>query len=179
MESALIYTDFMNTPLGFMKIEASEQGITHVIFSDVKNIPIKTNEVTNSCKQQLEEYFDGQRIIFDLPLDLQGTLFQKSVWGCLTKIPFGQSASYLDIADQLNNPKAVRAVGAANGKNPIGIIVPCHRVIGSDRTLTGYAGGLERKSWLLRHEEIEFKSSEKDDKSANTNFYQENLFDFI
>ncbi|MCP4233118.1 MAG: methylated-DNA--[protein]-cysteine S-methyltransferase [Aestuariibacter sp.] len=95
-------------------------------------------------------FLKGQRQQFDLALDLRGTVFQKSVWTCLVQIPFGRVTSYSSIADSIKNPKAVRAVGAANGKNPVSIIVPCHRVIGSNGTLTGYAGGLERKSWLLK-----------------------------
>ena len=112
------------------------------------------SELTQRCQQQLNEYFAGQRRVFDLPLEPQGTPFQRSIWVCLLRIPFGQTASYRAIAEMANNRQAVRAVGAANGKNPIGIIVPCHRVIGSDGTLTGYAGGLERKAWLLEHEGV-------------------------
>ncbi len=152
-----MYIDYMNTPIGVLKIQASSQGITSVDFSASENNIISTSELTNRCKQQLKEYFDGERKIFDLALDQQGTLFQKTVWDCLIQIPFGQVVSYRDIADMLNNRKAVRAVGAANGKNPISIIVPCHRVIGSNGTLTGYAGGLDRKAWLLKHEGAKFK----------------------
>jgi methylated-DNA-[protein]-cysteine S-methyltransferase len=154
-----MYIDFIATPLGTLEIKASQLGVSSVIFSDLAldDQQRTQNKITNSCKQQLEEYFSGQRKKFDLPLDQQGTIFQKSVWACLLKIPFGQAASYQDIATMLENPRAVRAVGAANGKNPISIIVPCHRIIGSNKTLTGYAGGLERKSWLLKHEGINFK----------------------
>ncbi len=152
-----MYIDYMDSPIGIIKIQASLQGITRVDFSGSENNAVHTSELTNQCKQQLKEYFDGERQIFDLALDQQGTFFQKSVWVYLMKIPFGQTVSYRDIADMVNNRKAVRAVGAANGKNPISIIVPCHRVIGSNGTLTGYAGGLERKSWLLKHEGVAFK----------------------
>lgn len=179
MEPALIYTDFMNTPLGFLKIQASMLGVTQVVFSSDANTPIEASEITNRCRQQLEEYFEGKRSVFDLPLDLQGTQFQKMVWNCLTRIPFGQSVSYSGIAEEINNPKAVRAVGAANGKNPIGIIVPCHRVIGRDKTLTGYAGGLERKSWLLKHEGVEFKESEKLERVEATKCTQGKLFESL
>ncbi|VAX35266.1 Methylated-DNA--protein-cysteine methyltransferase [hydrothermal vent metagenome] len=154
-----MYIDYMNTPIGTIEIQASSQGITKVVFSESEDKIINPSKITHSCKQQLQEYFDSKRKKFDLPLDQQGTLFQKSIWACLTKIPFGQVVSYLHIAKMANNPKAVRAVGAANGKNPIGIIVPCHRVIGSNGTLTGYAGGLNRKDWLLKHEGIEIKNS--------------------
>ncbi len=153
----MIYTDYMSTPIGVIEIETSTQGITNVVFATSETKIVHTSELTHRCKQQLKEYFAGQRRIFDLPLDQQGTLFQKSIWACLIQIPFGQVVSYRDIAGMANNRKAVRAVGAANGKNPISIIVPCHRVIGSNGTLTGYAGGLDRKAWLLQHEGAEFK----------------------
>ncbi|MCW8193455.1 methylated-DNA--[protein]-cysteine S-methyltransferase [Proteobacteria bacterium 005FR1] len=102
--------------------------------------------------EQLSEYFAGERQSFTLRLRASGTHFQKSVWKALTEIPFGVTASYRDIAEKIGSPKAVRAVGLANGRNPIGIIVPCHRVIGANGKLTGYAGGLPRKRWLLSHE---------------------------
>src|SRR6476660_1550804 len=110
------------------------------------------NPVLLKAEQQLREYFEGQRQIFSLDLDFDGTEFQKKVWNALLTIPFGETRSYGDIARQIGNPKSVRAVGAANGKNPIPIIVPCHRVIGSGGDLTGFGGGLERKRWLLEHE---------------------------
>jgi len=157
MESTVMFIDYIDTPIGVIEIQASSQGITRVDFSVLRNDAINTSEITHRCKQQLKEYFSGKRKIFDLPLDQQGTVFQKSIWTCLLKIPFGQVMSYQNIADMANNRKAVRAVGAANGKNPIGIIVPCHRVIGSNGTLTGYAGGLDRKAWLLEHEGAVFK----------------------
>jgi methylated-DNA-[protein]-cysteine S-methyltransferase len=102
--------------------------------------------------RQLREYFAGERRAFDLPLCLSGTDFQKLVWRQLTAIPFGETWSYGQLAKSLGNPSACRAVGLANGKNPIAIIVPCHRVIGADGTLTGFGGGLPRKEWLLTHE---------------------------
>lgn len=152
-----MYTDYMSTPIGAIEIQASPQGITKVIFPASKTNKVHTSELTNRCKQQLNEYFFEKRRMFDLPLDQQGTLFQRSIWACLLQIPFGHVVSYRDIADMANNRKAARAVGAANGRNPIGIIVPCHRVIGENGTLTGYAGGLDRKAWLLEHEGVEFK----------------------
>ncbi|VAW86046.1 Methylated-DNA--protein-cysteine methyltransferase [hydrothermal vent metagenome] len=154
----MIYTDYLNTPIGVITIQASIQGIIRVDFSVAENHTAHHSELTDRCKQQLNEYFSGKRRIFDLPLDQRGTPFQRTVWDCLIQIPFGQVVSYANIADRINNRKAVRAVGAANGKNPIGIIVPCHRVIGSNGTLTGYAGGVERKAWLLTHEGAKFKS---------------------
>ena len=171
-----MFTDTMNTPAGTLLIQASTQGITQVDFIETDQAELHPNELTIRCKKQLQEYFEGKRTSFDLPLDQQGTTFQKSVWHELTKIPFGQAVSYRDIADLLNNRKAVRAVGAANGRNPIAIIVPCHRVIGADRTLTGYAGGLQRKAWLLKHEGIAFKNYRDDRASTALDSRQHDLF---
>lgn len=172
-----MYVDYMSTPVGVIEIQASPQGVTKVVFSESENNTINASEITHRCKQQLIEYFDHKRKRFDLPLDQHGTLFQKSIWACLTQIPFGQAVSYRDIAAMANNRKAARAVGTANGKNPISIIVPCHRVIGSNGGLAGYAGGLNRKAWLLTHEGIEFKCPGENDKSATANSLQVNLFD--
>ena len=113
---------------------------------------ILENDVILKAKNQLYEYFDGNRIEFNVPLQLVGTDFQKKVWNLLMKIPFGKTISYLDLAKMLGDPNATRAVAAANGKNPIAIIIPCHRVIGSDGSLTGYAGGLGNKRMLLSFE---------------------------
>ena len=121
-------------------------------FADTLPADVEPNQITKEVKIQLQDYFAGERTEFNVPLDFKGTDFQKSVWQALLTIPFGVTQSYLDIALQVSTAKAVRAVGAANGKNPIGIIVPCHRVIGSDGSLTGYAGGMDRKLWLLKHE---------------------------
>ena len=172
-----MFTDTMNTPAGTLLIQASMRGITKVDFINAEPTEVHPSEMTTRCKQQLREYFEGKRKSFDLALDQQGTTFQKSIWKKLTEIPFGQAVSYRDIADMVNNRKAVRAVGAANGKNPIAIIVPCHRVIGADRTLTGYAGGLERKAWLLEHEGIAFKRSREDHQSVKSKNRQSDLFD--
>jgi len=169
-----MFIDYLDTPLGWFEFMATEQGICQAIFcgneicadkisgdkygSD-KQSENKTNDITTLCKQQLTEYFAGQRQVFTVPLDPQGTPFQQSVWGCLTQIPFGTVKSYGEIAKQLHNPKASQAVGGANGRNPITLIVPCHRVIGADGSLTGYAGGIERKLWLLNHEGFELKKT--------------------
>ena len=171
MEPTLIFIDYMDSPIGVIEIQASSKGITQVIFSGTEKKIIETNEITHCCKQQLKEYFEGKRKIFNVPLDQQGTVFQKSVWTCLTQIPFGETLFYRDIANMLNNGKAVRAVGGANGRNPISIIVPCHRVVGSSRTLTGYAGGLERKLWLLKHEGVQVKGSKVSDKLGIKNVF--------
>ncbi len=151
-----MYIDYLETPIGIIKIQASKQGVTQVVFTEEPDFQkeVCSNAITTECKTQLKEYFSGKRTIFNLPLDQQGTDFQKQVWAALEKVKYGKTVSYGDIARVIDNPKAVRAVGAANGKNLIGIIVPCHRVIGSNKTLTGYAGGIERKAWLLEHEAI-------------------------
>lgn len=122
------------------------QAATHAI---QKNIPI-----IEQCFHQVNEYFAGERTQFNLPLAPDGTDFQKKVWQHLTKISFGETWSYGQLANSIGNKKASRAVGAANGKNPISIIIPCHRVIGANGSLTGYAGGLAVKEWLLKHEGI-------------------------
>jgi len=149
----------ISSPIDSIIIQATEKGVSYVGFYPPTQHPqISIEYVTNQhiieCAKQLAQYFNKQRENFSLSLDTQGTAFQKSVWQALMTVPFGQTQSYSDIANALNNPKAVRAVGAANGKNPISIIVPCHRIIGASGKLTGYAGGLERKEWLLKHEGI-------------------------
>lgn len=159
-----MYTDYFDSPLGLIEFKATEAGIAHVIFCGEKTETIKPNKITDLCKQQLTDYFSGKRKMFDIPLDPKGTEFQKSVWKCLSAIDFGQTVSYLDIAKMVNKPKGSQAVGGANGRNPISIIVPCHRVVGSNGSLTGYAGGIERKLWLLKHEGIELKPSKENDK---------------
>lgn len=155
------YTDYLQTPLGLLELMANEHGIVQTIFCGDKpksQRHVETNHHTSACKQQLSEYFAGHRQQFDLPLAPRGTSFQKSVWRCLTGIPFGAVKYYGEIAKLLDNPKASQAVGGANSRNPISIIIPCHRVIGSSGSLTGYAGGIERKLWLLNHEGAEIKN---------------------
>ena len=142
-----------NSPVGTIKIEYSENGISKLIFTDeTEGEEHKAAFQVSPFTIQIDEYFNGNRKTFDLPLDLQGTDFQKKVWLELLKIPFGKTISYKELSLRLGDIKAIRAVAAANGANPVSIIVPCHRVIGSDRSLTGYAGGLWRKQWLLEHE---------------------------
>jgi len=148
----MIYQDYLDTPIGVLAIRANEKAVINVCFIESCSQTVNGNAVTQACKLQLKEYFDGTRKTFHLCLENTGTQFQTQVWNALSSIPFGQVASYQDIAIKINNPNAVRAVGTANGKNPHTIIVPCHRVIGSNGTLTGYAGGLNRKQWLLAHE---------------------------
>lgn len=148
MESCII-----KSPLGYTKIEGDVDGIASVsvLNSKEKETDIIPEELQD-CVYQLKEYFDGTRKLFDLKLNPKGTAFQKEVWNALRNIPYGKTISYLDLSKKLGDVKAIRAVANANGKNPLWIIVPCHRVIGSDGSLTGYAGGLHRKQWLLEHE---------------------------
>jgi methylated-DNA-[protein]-cysteine S-methyltransferase len=148
-----IYAGFMDSPIGSIEIKSTREMIISVNFKDIfeyssPNPP----EVLKRCILQLEEYFSGKRKDFDIPILLEGTDFQKQVWNKLQSIPYGKTVSYLYIARAVGDPNATRAVGSANGKNRIAIIVPCHRVIGSYGKLIGYAGGLDRKKWLLDHE---------------------------
>lgn len=146
-------TCIISSPLGFTKIIGDVDGIVSIIVlnSEEKITDIIPLELED-CVFQLQEYFDGKRKVFDLRLNPEGTDFQKKVWNALLEIPYGKTVSYLDLSKRLGDVKAIRAVANANGKNPIWIIIPCHRVIGSDGSLTGYAGGLNRKQWLLEHE---------------------------
>ncbi|HXR40420.1 MAG TPA: methylated-DNA--[protein]-cysteine S-methyltransferase [Terracidiphilus sp.] len=149
-----IYYSRIDSPVGPLLLAVSEHGLVGLEFSrgDVAAGWVESAERTAPYARQLEEYFAGRRRGFDLPLDLRGTDFQKRCWQELLKIPYGETRSYQDIARAIGNPAAVRAVGLANGRNPIAIIVPCHRVIGSDGSLTGYGGGLETKRKLLELE---------------------------
>lgn len=144
--------DYLSTPCGSLLIKADEKGITHILFVDERADVVSPSSLTEQCKAQLAAYFAGQLEDFDIPLNAAGTAFQQQVWTQLRKIPYGETVSYADIAEKLGKPTASRAVGMANGKNPVSIIVPCHRVIGKNGTLTGYAGGLPRKHYLLTHE---------------------------
>ncbi len=143
----------IHTPLGFTKITGDNDGITSitVLNSDEKITDIIPQSL-QECVYQLNDYFEGIRKNFDLKLNPEGTDFQQTVWKQLQTIPYGKTLSYLELSKQLGDVKAIRAVANANGKNPVWIIIPCHRVIGSDGSLTGYAGGLARKQWLLNHE---------------------------
>lgn len=143
---------YLKSPIGTIEVKSSDKGITSLYFIDDAEIN-DNRDVTNDSIIQLEQYFEGKRESFDLDLDLHGTSFQKSVWSELLKIPFGKTETYLHIAKKLGNAKKLRAVGSANGKNPVSIIVPCHRVIGAGGKLVGYGGGLWRKKWLLEHEQ--------------------------
>ncbi len=146
---------FINTPLGTAKIKGDENGVSVISILQegeiTKKIPLELQEAV----KQLGEYFNGTRNNFTFKLNPKGTEFQKRVWRELLQIPFGKTISYLELSKKLGDVKAIRAVASANGKNPLWIVVPCHRVIGSDGSLTGYAGGLWRKQWLLEHEKGE------------------------
>lgn len=145
-------TAFIASPLGITKIVGDANGIAEISVLAQGEITAKIPKQLQQCAAQLQEYFDGQRIEFDFKLNPQGTDFQQKVWQELLNIPFGKTMSYLDLSKKLGDAKAIRAVASANGRNPLWIVVPCHRVIGTDGSLTGYAGGLWRKKWLLEHE---------------------------
>lgn len=155
------YFKEIQTPVGLLKLIATEKGLAAVLWEDEsldrvkidRGMEDKNNPVLLETEKQLSEYFQKQRTVFDLTLDFTGTEFQKKVWEALLTIPFGETRTYGDIARNLGDIKAVRAVGAANGKNPISIIAPCHRVIGTSGKLTGFAGGLQNKAFLLRLEQ--------------------------
>ncbi|NOU50082.1 methylated-DNA--[protein]-cysteine S-methyltransferase [Pseudoalteromonas sp. JBTF-M23] len=149
----MIYQHTMDTPIGELVIQSSNKGLTYVGFKPKALYQEYGNEHTHQAHQQLSEYFSGSRRDFDVAIDVTGSAFQKSVWQLLTQVRYGQTSTYGWMANRLNNPKAVRAVGGANGKNPISIIIPCHRIIGANGTLTGYAAGVEKKAWLLKHEQ--------------------------
>jgi methylated-DNA-[protein]-cysteine S-methyltransferase len=149
-----ISTSFAS-PIGELLLTASDTALTGVYFPKARRVaigPSGENAILWETKRQLAEYFAGVRTSFDLPLDATGTPFERRVWDLLRGIPYGTTTSYGELARRLGDPKEARAVGAANGKNPIPIIVPCHRVVGSSGDLTGFGGGLERKRWLLEHE---------------------------
>ena len=140
------------SPIGLIEIGGTAEHILSLYFVDERRPDAESHATVEKAVRQVGEYFDGTRREFDLPLALDGTAFQEQVWRQLLTVPYGSVATYQDIANAIGRPQAVRAVGAANGQNPISIVVPCHRIIGSDGKLTGYGGGLWRKEWLLRHE---------------------------
>lgn len=162
-----VYFSTMPTPIGELGILADNQAIYRVEFIDRHKDAVKENlnsyqenELTKEAKTQLEQYFNSKIKSFNLPLAPQGTPFRQQTWQALQKIPYGETRYYSQQAELMNNKKAVRAVGAANGANPIAIIIPCHRVIGKDGSLTGYAGGLDRKAWLLNFEQKELQTQQ-------------------
>ncbi|KKN38143.1 hypothetical protein LCGC14_0756370 [marine sediment metagenome] len=150
-------TVHIKTPLGIAQLIGDDKGLCAIsVFESERDVVVEPDEkipkILKVAVDQLREYFEGNRKVFDISLNPKGTNFQKRVWKTLETIPYGKTVSYLEISKILGDVKAIRAVAAANGKNPLWIIVPCHRVIGSDGSLTGYAGGLHRKKWLLDHE---------------------------
>ncbi|HEY8400134.1 MAG TPA: methylated-DNA--[protein]-cysteine S-methyltransferase [Cytophagaceae bacterium] len=148
-----VQTACIPSPLGNIVIRAKADHIIAVSFDVDEYEPTgESVEVIEACKKQLQEYFDGTRTTFSLPLSPEGTGFQKEVWEAVRDIKFGDTASYKDIALKLGKPDAVRAVGSANGQNKLLLLIPCHRIVGQDRSLVGYAGQLWRKQWLLEHE---------------------------
>ena len=149
---------FYETEIGTIGIRENNKYITDIYFSKIDtNDNIKETELIKKCFLQLKEYFEGSRRSFDLPIEPKGTEFQKKVWDELLKIPYGETKSYKDIALAIGNEKACRAIGMANNKNPIPIIIPCHRVIGSNKKLVGYSGGIDIKEKLLNIENINLK----------------------
>ena len=157
-----IEQSFFNSPLGILEIKVTDYFVCSILFTNTnkKTIPITENTnttekkypLTMRCHQQLSEYFNGKRILFELPFQQTGTNFQQKIWNELTSIPFGKTISYMELSRKIGNSKAIRAAGSANGNNSICIVVPCHRVIGSNGELKGYNGDLWRKKWLLEHE---------------------------
>ncbi len=142
----------IETPIGPLTAVLDDDGkLTQLTFRSLSS-GSESRDPVGRVAHQLSEYFAGQRRVFDLPLALHGTEFQLAVWNELLRVPYGDTITYAELARRIGRPAAIRAVGAANGANPIPVIVPCHRVIGSDGTLTGYGGGIERKQWLLAHE---------------------------
>ncbi len=143
---------YFQTPLGIAQITGDENGISVISIADEGEISPEIPAVLQEGVRQLQDYFKGKRTEFDFKMNPSGTEFQQKVWQALLEIPFGKTCSYMDLSKKLGDVKAIRAVASANGKNPLWIVVPCHRVIGTDGSLTGYAGGLWRKKWLLEHE---------------------------
>lgn len=146
---------FAQTPLGTVQITGDENGISSIkILDEFHENSSEVPHYFEDCLLQLNEYFDKKRTVFTFKINPAGTGFQQKVWHELLKIPYGKTISYLELSKRLGDPKSIRAAASANGKNPLWIVIPCHRVIGSDGSLTGYAGGLHRKQWLLEHEGV-------------------------
>jgi methylated-DNA-[protein]-cysteine S-methyltransferase len=153
-----MFISFYNSPLGVLRIMVKESYVTEIHFctdDELKDSMVTTgfHPLLQQCTEQLIEYFQGARRIFEFPVHQSGTPFQQSVWGELTGIPFGKTISYMNLARKLGDPKVIRAAAATNGRNKIAIVVPCHRVIGSNHEMIGYAGGIWRKKWLIQHEQ--------------------------
>lgn len=149
---AIMETVCIKTPLGITTIIGNENGVSVIFVSDEGEVSNEIPMILQEAVSQLIDYFEGKRTDFDFKLNPKGTDFQKKVWNSLLEIPYGKTRTYLEQSKILGDVKAIRAMASANGKNPLWIVVPCHRVIGTDGSLTGYAGGLWRKKWLLEHE---------------------------
>lgn len=152
-----MYHSYYHSPVGILRISADDRCISEIHFCNESeladnNLQNQDHKLLQDCTEQLIEYFQGIRRSFDFPMHQTGTPFQESVWNKLVTIPFGKTITYLDLARKLGDPKVIRAAGTANGRNKIAIAVPCHRVIGSNQEMVGYAGGIWRKRWLLAHE---------------------------
>lgn len=147
-----MYVSYFKSPIGDIEISADEKYVHSILFREENPEKISENHLTQLVTNQLTEYFDGKRIDFEFPMEIAGTEFQKKVLYLLKEIPFGKTISYLELAKRVGDVKSIRAVGTANGRNNFVIVLPCHRVIGSDGKLVGYGGGLWRKEWLLKHE---------------------------
>ena len=145
-------TAYIKTPLGIATIIGDENGVSEISVSQEGEVSTIIPAVLQEAVLQLQDYFEKKRTSFDFKINLKGTEFQQKVWKGLLEIPFGKTMSYMELSKNMGDAKAIRAVASANGKNPLWIVVPCHRVIGADGSLTGYAGGLWRKKWLLEHE---------------------------
>lgn len=153
-----MYTSYYQSPLGTMRITVTDSFVQEVHFCTEEEMKMSpgfsaSTPLLHQCTEQLIEYFQGIRRVFELPVHQSGTTFQQSVWSELMAIPFGKTMSYMDMARKLGDPKVIRAAASANGKNKIAVIVPCHRVIGTNREMVGYASGIWRKKWLLHHEQ--------------------------
>lgn len=160
-------TTQLDSPIGRLRLVATDQGLSRLLFdgqadadlrSDGDSTRTDDHPVLAAATTQLEEYFAGQRQEFDVPLDLAGTEFQRAAWSALASVPYGETRSYRQQAEAVGRPKAVRAIGAANGRNPVPIVLPCHRIVGSDGSLTGYGGGLPIKEYLLNHEQAQART---------------------
>jgi methylated-DNA-[protein]-cysteine S-methyltransferase len=177
----MIYFDQFDTPIGVMSIAADESGLRHIEFPSNRHPAERADwrecdasasasvlEILNTTRTQLSQYFAGERRAFDLPLAPQGTAFQCEVWYALARIPYGETWTYRDLARIIGKPAAVRAVGAANGRNPLPIVLPCHRVIGADGALVGFGGGLPIKAALLRLEGARFVDADQEKTGADS-----------
>ena len=147
----MIYQSYLETPIGFIRILSNGNQLINLSFQETDG-PEDPDQITEWTKTQLAEYFSGARTLFNIPLLLDGSEFESRVWKALQQIPYGTTISYKSLAKQIDRPNGMQAVGSANGRNPLAVIVPCHRVIGHNGDLKGYAGGIERKKWLLKHE---------------------------